>query len=45
MSAEIFIYSSQILCKVMSNENGAAETNLLHDEKHPCINFHLRVFW
>ena len=50
MSAEILIYSSlvQILCKVtvMSNENDAAKTSLLHDQKHRCINFHrLRVFW
>ena len=48
MSAEILIYSSlvQILCKVMSNENDAAKTSLLNDQKHRCINFHyLRVFW
>ena len=37
MSAEILIYSSlrQILYKVMSNENGDAETSLLHDQYHP----------
>ena len=47
MSAEILFYYSlgQILYKVMSNEIGAAETSLLHDQKHHCINFHLGVFW
>ena len=42
------IYSSlgQILYEVISNENDAAETSLLHDQKDCHINFHyLRVFW
>ena len=47
MNAEISIYSSlgQILYKVMSNKNDAAEAGLLHDHKDRHINFHLRVFW
>ena len=48
MSAEFLIGSSfaQMLCKVMSNENDAAKTRLLHDQKHRGINFHcLGVFW
>ena len=48
MSAEIPIYSSpgQILYKVTSNKNDAAETSLLHDQKDCHTNFHyFRVFW
>ena len=48
MSAEILIYSSlgQILYKVMSNKNDAAETSFLHDQKDRHTNFHyFRVFW
>ena len=42
MSAEILIFISfaQTLWKVMSNENYAAKTSLLHDQKHRCISFH-----
>ena len=48
MSAEILIYSSlgQILYKVISNNNDAAETSLLHDQKDRYTDFYyLGVFW